>query len=100
MQLCCMTRKWRITRQAIDMEFGCCGSKADTMLMSHVRDISFAGNPCTRAFCCGRATITIHGRDATHPQTKLTTQHAKPLYRQLKATIQERHGAAPYMMAA
>ena len=97
-QLCCMSKRWRITRHAIDVEWGCCGDNADSMLMRSIRDIQFEGHLCTRLFCCGRATITIHDGDATHREPlHLTTVRAKKLYHTMKdeLRVQRSHAHDP-----
>lgn len=98
MQLCCKTTKWHITQSDIDVTSGCCGSKEDTVQMRRVRDIAFESACLVRACCCGRGTIVIHCADATHPELRLTTQHAKGLYRELKDVINASAAGRPQVI--
>lgn len=89
--LCCQTKRWRITTAAVDVSHGCCFSKEDTTLVKRIRDVSFESNCCVRACCLGRGTIVMHSSDATHPEQRLTTWHAKGIYSALKRAITSAH---------
>ena len=94
-QLCCMAKHWRVSRHAIDVEYGCCGNDADSMLLSSVRDIQFEGSLCERMFCCGRANVRMHDGDPTSKQLNIKTTHAKRLYHTIRDEMhaQRRHHA-------
>ena len=49
-QLCCVTRQWLVTKEMIQQQHGCCGSKEDTMYVKRIKDISFDSN----CFCSVR----------------------------------------------
>lgn len=94
--LLCQTKQWRITTTAVDVSHGCCGSKEDTLLVKRIRDVSFESNCLVRACCLGRGTIVIHASDATHPEQRLTTWHAKGIYSGLKRAMTSAHAVMGY----
>lgn len=66
-------------------------------MTKRIRDISYEASCLTKVFCCGRGTIVMHSADATHPECRLTTRHAKPLFRKIKESVAGNQAHATYV---
>ena len=64
MQLCCVTRRWLVTKEMIQQQYGCCGSKEDTMYVKRIKDISFDSN----CFCSVRSPSSSALYSSRYPQ--------------------------------
>eukprot|EP01025_Chloroclados_australasicus_P009130 TRINITY_DN13515_c0_g1_i3.p1 TRINITY_DN13515_c0_g1~~TRINITY_DN13515_c0_g1_i3.p1 ORF type:complete len:163 (-),score=6.82 TRINITY_DN13515_c0_g1_i3:542-1030(-) len=86
--LCCSTRKFKITKQRIDMVSGCCASAEDTLDMRRIQDISYRGNCCFENCCCGRGIVYIYSADPSDPDLSIAMccqdMSGRELYRRIR----------------
>lgn len=90
-QLCCLSKKWKISEYQIELKSGCCGYQEDTLYTNRIKDISHESNCCLHVCCCGRGTVVMHVADVTHPELHLTTFGSRAIFKALKGLQKQHH---------